>query len=518
MRTGVAFVAGLALSVAFEPLAIAYVMPVALAGFALTTRGLKARQAWLPGLAFGVAFYFVTHYWMRPSIGTDAWIGMSIVEAAFYGALGSASAVVQRLRFWPAWLAAAWVTMEVIRSGWPFSGMPFGRIAFGIVDTPVAQALPYVGSTGLSFLLALVGFLLAWVVIARDRSDRLVAAGILVAVAVAISLPALVPFALTKEGPATVAVVQGNVPGRGNDVLFDSEQLTDNHVQATIDLADDVRARKEPQPDFVLWPENSTAVDPFEPGAVNSGLNAAAEAIGVPVIVGGLVNAGEDHVLNQGIVWDPVTGPGERYTKWHPVVYGEYIPFRGFMNDIGLEDHSQLSRIPRDMLSGTRESPLPVNGIELADSICFDIAYDDGIFAQVKQGADMLAVQTSNASFIFTDQIDQQFAITRLRAIETGRWLAVASTNGISGVIRPDGSVAAVAEPRTTSVLVEQVDLMSGITPAVWLGAWPGRVFTLLTCVGLVLGTVAYRRNGESSRRAVTPDGMESRPEERQPA
>ena len=95
-------------------------------------------------------------------------------------------------------------------------------------------------------------------------------------------------------------------------------------------------------------------------------------------------------MLNQGIVWDPVTGPGERYTKWHPVVYGEYIPFRGFMKDIGLEEHSQLSRIPRDMLSGTRETPLPVNGIELADSICFDIAYDDGIYAQVERGADML--------------------------------------------------------------------------------------------------------------------------------
>jgi apolipoprotein N-acyltransferase len=130
----------------------------------------------------------------------------------------------------------------------------------------------------------------------------------------------------------------------------------------------------------------------------------------------------------------------------------------------------------------------------------------------------MLAVQTSNASFIFTDQIDQQFAITRLRAIETGRWLAVASTNGISAVVRPDGSVAAEAKPQTTSVLVQEVDLMSGVTPAVWLGAWPGRLFTLLTCVGLVLGTIAYRRNGESSRRAVTPDGVESRPGERQPA
>jgi apolipoprotein N-acyltransferase len=518
LRTGIALLAGVVLSLAFEPVAVAYVMPLALAGFALTTRGLPARKGWLPGLAFGVGFYFVTAYWMRGSIGTDAWIGMCIVEALFYGALGAGSGVLQRLPFWPAWLAAGWVTMEVARSGWPFSGMPFGRVAFGVIDTPVAQALPYVGSTVLSFLLALVGFLLAWLVLQRERRDRLVAAGVLVGVSAVISLPALVPYSVTEDGAATVAVVQGDVPGPGNDILYDHEQLTDNHVQATIGLADDVRAGQQPQPDFVLWPENSTAVDPFRPGAVNSGLNAAAAAIGVPVVVGGLVDAGEDHVLNQGIVWDPQTGPGDRYTKWHPVVYGEYIPFRGFMESIGLEDHSQLARIPRDMLSGTRTSPLQAGGVELADSICFDIAYDDGIFAQVKEGAEMLTVQTSNASFIFTDQIDQQFAITRLRAIETGRWLAVASTNGISGVIHPDGSIAAEAEPRTTSVLVEDVTLMSGITPAVWLGAWPGRVFILLTCVGLVLGTVTYRRKGDSPRAAVAPDGVESRPDERQPA
>ena len=68
-------------------------------------------------------------------------------------------------------------------------------------------------------------------------------------------------------------------------------------------------------------------------------------------------------------------------------------------------------------------------------------------------------VQTSNATFIHTDQIDQQFAITRLRAIETGRWVAVASTNGVSGVIAPDGDVVATAEPAHPAVLVEQVGL-----------------------------------------------------------
>jgi apolipoprotein N-acyltransferase len=500
-RTGLAIVSGLALSLAFEPVAFAYLMPLAVAGFAISTRGLPARRGWQPGLAFGVAFYFVHIYWMRESIGMGAWLALAALESLFYGVLGSASAALQRLRWWPAWLAAAWVTMEIWRSGWPFSGMPWGRLSFGAVDTPAADALAYVGMNGLSFLLALIGFLLAWVVVERDRRDRrMIAGGVLVAVCAATAVPALAPYRLDERGEATVAVVQGNVPGRGNDVLVDPRGLTDNHVQATIDLAAEVRSGDRPQPDFVLWPENSTALDPFEDRSVNEGIRSAVAAIDAPVVVGGMVGRGDRNVLNQGIVWDPETGAGERYTKQHPVAYGEYVPLRSMIRRLGMEDTGQLSRIGRDMLSGTREQPLDVAGVQVADAICFDVAYDDVSYTQVRNGAELLAVQTSNASFIFTDQIDQQFAITRLRAMEAGKYLAVASTNGLTGVIGPDGEVVATAPTRTQAVLVERVALLPGVTPGIRVGAWLTVLFPLLTALGLALRVVTYRRKQQPAR------------------
>ena len=58
-------------------------------------------------------------------------------------------------------------------------------------------------------------------------------------------------------------------------------------------------------------------------------------------------------------------------------------------------------------------------GLKVADAICFDVAYDDGLYAQLSHGGQLVVVQTSNAMFIHTAQIDQQFAISRLRAIET---------------------------------------------------------------------------------------------------
>ncbi len=110
-------------------------------------------------------------------------------------------------------------------------------------------------------------------------------------------------------------------------------------------------------------------------------------------------------------------------------------------------------------MSGTRTQPLSIAGVQVAAAICFDVAYDDGLYAQVNRGAQLVAVQTSNALFIRTSQIDQQFAISRVRALETGRVVVVSATNGVSGIIAPDGTVLSRADIRTQKVLVEQVGL-----------------------------------------------------------
>jgi apolipoprotein N-acyltransferase len=419
--------------------------------------------------------------------------------------LGVLVAVLGSRRGWPLWVAAAWVTVDMWRSAWPFSGMPWGQLGFASVDTPVADSLPYVGMAGVSTLLALAGSVLAWLVVARGR-ERRVALGSVAALAVLITVPAVASYDPDEVGSATVAVVQGDVPGPGNDILYDSDGVTENHVRATVDLAADVAAGDEPQPDFVVWPENSTASDPFNRQVIGDGIREAVAAIGVPVLVGAIVDAGPDHVLNQGIVWDPVTGAGERYTKRHPVAYGEYIPLRRYID----ANFGELAKIGRDMLAGTRQEPLTVAGVPITDAICFDIAYADGLRAQLTRGGRLLVVQTSNATFSGTDQLAQQFAITRLRAIETGRWAVVASTNGISGVIAPDGTVVATADVRTTAVLVEEVGLIDDVTLGIRVGPWVERLCIGVTLLGLLLATLAYRRRRTLPRPVVPgPTGPE---------
>ena len=97
----------------------------------------------------------------------------------------------------------------------------------------------------------------------------------------------------------------------------------------------------------------------------------------------------------------------------------------------------RLDQIPRDMVPGTEPGVLDLAGTTIGDVICFEVAYDGLVHEVVDGGAEMLVVQTNNATYMGTGQVEQQFAIARLRAIETSRYVVVVATNGVSGIIAP---------------------------------------------------------------------------------
>jgi len=492
LRLLVAALSGIALGVSFEPLALWWLIPPAVAALVLSVRQQRALRGTALGLVFGLAFWLTLIWWMH-AVGWDALFALSGFMTLYGGLLGAGLAIVGRLRWWPLWTAVTWLAVEVARGDWPFGGFPWGRLAFATIDTPFADGLGWIGTNGVSLLLALTGTTLAWALL-RVREMPLKAVGAFVAAVVVALLPGVHPWQPAADGRTiTVAAIQGNVPGSGDDILHHHREVTANHVAATQRLADEVAAGKVPKPAFVLWPENTTAVDPFADQEIHEDILRASAAIQVPILIGAIVDApSPDAILNQGIVWDPETGAGDRYTKRHPVPFGEYIPYRKHLDLT--RNFGKLSLIPFDMMSGTRTQPLHIDGAKIADAICFDVAYDDGIGAQVRAGAQLLVVQTSNAMFIHTHQIEQQWAISRVRAIETGRYVVVAATNGISGVIAPDGSVVDQAVPRTQSILVDDIKLYDATTPGVLLGPWLGKLSVLVALGALVVAVFPYRR------------------------
>lgn len=498
LRLPVALASGLATGLAFEPFGWSPLVVLGVAGLTLSVVGLRGRRAALLGLAYGVGFMGLLLPWLQV-IGVDAWIGLTLLQAAFYALLGVLLARVAGLPGWPVWASSAWVAVDVARSYVPWGGFPWGRLAFASVDTPLAAAMTWVSTSGTTFLIALLGNVLAWAVLSSRGSSARVGLGVAAAVAVA-ALPAaasaLVPLDehTTVVGEARVAAVQGNVPGEGMDAFAERRAVLDNHVSATRGLGARVDAGETPRPDFVLWPENSTDIDPFRDPSVYADIQSAVDAVGAPTLVGAMVGGEQPmDVYNQGIVWTPGAGPVDSYSKTHPVPFGEYIPHREQLAKL----FERLDQIPRDMVPGTEPGLLDLGGTAIGDVICFEVAYDGVVHDVAELDPRLLVVQTNNATYMGTGQVEQQFAISRLRAIETGRHVVTVATNGISGIVAPDGTVVDRAAPRETVVMEADLPLRTGLTPAVRFGTVI-ELGLLLAAAGalLVAGLRDVRRRG----------------------
>ena len=301
---------------------------------------------------------------------------------------------------------------------------------------------------------------------------------------------ALVPLPVSGE-PVQVAVVQGNVPRLGLGFNAQRAAVLANHAEATRELAADVRAGRVPAPDVVIWPENASDIDPFEDAAAYDLIDEAVQDVGVPVLVGAVLQGPGDGVSNTGIVWDPETGPGERYVKRHPVPFGEYIPFRSLVRQVT----DKVDLVPRDFVAGTDVGVLDVGPVRVGDVICFEVAYDDLVRDVVTGGGSVIVVQTNNATFGRSGETAQQLAMGRLRAVEHGRAVLVAATSGISAVIAPDGRTVDSAPVFTREVLSAQVPTRTGTTLATRLGAAPE---LLLAGLAVVAAGVGARRRAHA--------------------
>jgi apolipoprotein N-acyltransferase len=499
-RVLVCAVAGVAAGLAFEPLAWFYLLPFAIAGATVAFRGVRLGRAFLLGAVFGTAFMLVLLPWVRV-IGVYAWVPLSVAEGLFYGLAGLATAATARVRLWPVWAACAWVGVEMLRGSFPFGGFPWGRLAFASVDTPVAPLMAYVGTAGVTFVIALVGTTLAWVVPTARRTPVRAVLGLAACCALA---SAAAPFAVNSGSMApglqrvTVAAVQGNVPGIGLHAFAEQRAVLDNHVAATLAFAKRIRAGLDTRPAFMVWPENSSDIDPYTDPVARASIGDAVRAVGAPLLMGAVVGDRAPHGewFNRAIVWSRAGQPGAYYNKIHPVPFGEYIPFRSFF----APRFPALDQIPADMYRGRRPGLLQVGPARTGVLMCFEVAYDGLLRNLVGGGAQVLVVPTNNATYTGTGQILQQFAMSRLRAIETGRYVVVASTNGISGLIAPDGRVIAHAPVRSRTVLEGRVALTTRVTAAMRFGAWIERGLAAAGLVALLWGIVVGRRARRSAQ------------------
>jgi apolipoprotein N-acyltransferase len=504
--------AGGLLFFAFPPYGFWPLAPIAVALLTLVVHGRGPGWGAGQGLIFGVTFFVPLLSWTGIEVGAAPWLLLSASQALFCVLLGAALPLVQRLRGWPLWVACLWVAEEWARSRVPFGGFPWGRLAFSQGHTWFTSYAAYGGAPLVTFAVALSGALLARTFVAALRRGRLRQVIFAAAGTVEVPLLGLLLAAGISSGSTdpqqVVAVVQGNVPRLGLDFNAQRAAVLHNHVKRTLELATMVREGRLPQPAFVLWPENSSDIDPLLNGDARQDIDNAAKAIGVPILVGAVLQGPGTNARNAGIVWDPQLGPGETYVKQHPVPFAEYIPLRSIARLVSKD----VDRVQHDFVAGDHPGTLQIADQRIGDVICFEVAYD-GLVRSAANGSRLLVVQTNNATFDRSGETYQQLAMGRLRAVEYGRTVVVAATSGVSAVIAPDGTVLDQSEVFTPDLLVGPVPMRDGLTLAARLGAVPEWLASLVG-VGAVGWAVYGRRVLAGRRRSAREEETEDQAEE----
>ena len=425
------------------------------------------------------------HRWgrfRRATLVSVAWLGPSMLwmwdltppgylvavcaYSAFFG-LGAALAPGGRGR--PIGLVGAIVLSSALRSAWPFGGVPLSTLALSLAGSPLLPFARLAGPLTLVAAAAVIGVSLSalW-----DR--RWLTVGVGAALIVGASLAAYVAPDGEAIGEIDVALVQGGGQQRTRFTVEGAEVVFDKHVSATNEIDRPV--------DMVLWPENVVNVEgEFETHPWYPEVLQLADELDATLIPGVFADLPDDNV-NYSLT---VSSDGEvldRYDKVWIVPFGEYVPARWIVEPLA-DLTGVLNQLPQDARRGEQPAVLETPNGTMGVMISWEVFFAHRARDAVRNGGEVLLNPTNGSSYWLTQVQTQQVASSRLRAVETGRWLLQAAPTGFSALVDESGNVlerAAISEQRTIYGTIER---RTGLTWAVRFGDWPA----LLAAVGALI-------------------------------
>jgi len=450
------------------------------------------------GFVFGFAYFGALLYWIA-LFGEMAWISLVLLSAASTAAFGGlAPAVWRRDRpiLSTVGLGALWTVIEWIRGSYPLGGFGWGQLGTTQLDAPGVPLASVGGVWGLSFGVLLIAGLLLLGLERWGRGEvRRALMPVTLAVAIGL-LPALIPLPEPDGASIDIAAIQVDVSAV-EDLVGDAEDVAvaELNVDRHLALAQD-------PPDLVVWGEGS-----LDPGAsadprTRTAVTGAIAAVGAPTLAGAVIDDPDGSQHTSVLAFDGTGALVDRYDKVRLVPFGEYVPWRERLGFLEAIDQVSVDRVPGEAIHNLTVSGLPPIGTP----ICYENSFPSIDREMVRQGAGVLVVTINNASYERTAASEQHLLMSRLRAVENGRWVVHAAVSGISAFIDERGRVVdsrGLFEPAT---MRHEVVASTRTTPYTRFGDWVpwGSVI-------LVLGLIALPRGRRRPLRAVPPLGPQRR-------
>jgi apolipoprotein N-acyltransferase len=381
----------------------------------------------------------------------------------------------------------AWVATEILRAHTLFN---FSWCLLGYsqhANLPVIQVARYGAVYLVSFLVALVSAVLAYVVVeTRPRPRRTAALG-----AVAVMASVLVHGwwslgqPVEEGGRIRVGLVQAAVL---QEDKWDPEEAWTN-VDRHLDLT---RLAAAEGARLVVWPESAVPFYFDSSSELAAELRALVRERGLYLLFGNDDReAGDDR---QERFWvgakmlDPQGDVVLRYHKIRLVPFGEYVPVQSVLT-LGGRVSAKVVKQVADFTPGEDYATGRLDGHQVAAFICYEAIFPDLVREFAAAGAELLVNVTNDAWYGRTSAPHQHMAMAAFRAVENGKYLVRAANTGFTAVVDPRGRILQRTGLFERTMLVRDVAFVKGST----FYARHGDVFAW-SCLGLAAALTLLAR------------------------
>ena len=483
-----ATIAGLLYFLSFPPYDLWYLIFPALYLFYYSL--LSKEKSFLSGFIFGCVAYGVILLGIQ-SIGLEAWIPLTILMGLMYGIFGRLFSYLNTKsenNFYV--LLSAIAIFDLFRAYFPFGGFPWGFpstvLLTGPINSPLFFGVPLYfknfGPTGASLLLQSFTLIIALGVFLKNKQKNYLKNYIIFSLIIFIIIISNFvisdsQYAQIEASELNIAIVQGNspCPGAKNRCNNERQKIYDSHLNQTQSLDGNF--------DLVVWPESSTGFnnDPGIHSKVQNEISAEALRLDSYFLIGGDRPIQKKYFENYGIFINKdgeITG---QYLKQHPVPFGEYIPFRKYLEWI-----PPLALVPRDMIRGDSQKIFMVNDVKISTVISFEGSFQRYIRNSVQDGAELVVILTNQASYGESGMSDQFILMSRANAISNGRPIVHAAITGKSAFIDHKGRVISKTELFETGILTEKIEVIQTETPYSKYGNYLNYIFIVFGGISLL--------------------------------
>jgi len=483
-----AIIAGLLYFLSFPPYDFWYLIFPALYLFYYSL--LSSKKSFLSGFIFGCVAYGVILLGIQ-SIGLEAWIPLTFLMGLMYGVFSKLFSYLNTKsgnNFYV--LLAALAVFDLIRAYFPFGGFPWGFpstvLLTGLIDSPLFFEVPLIfrnfGPTGSSLLLQSLPLVIALGVFSKSKPKNYLkdySIFLLIIFTIFISNYVVNDYQQTQleTSELNITIVQGNspCPGAKNRCSNERQKIYDSHLVQTQSL--------EGNFDLVVWPESSTGFnnDPGVHSRVQNDVSAQALRLDSYFLIGGDRPVQKEYFENYGIFINREGEIVDQYLKQHPVPFGEYIPFRKYLDWI-----PPLALVPRDMIRGDGQKIFMVNDTKISTVISFEGSFQRYIRNSVLDGAELVVILTNQASYGESGMSDQFILMSRANAISNERPIVHAAITGKSAFIDHNGKVISKTELFETTTLNEKLEVRQTETPYSKYGNYLNYIFIIFGALTFV--------------------------------